>query len=127
MADATTSQTCRESRTVTSHEPTPTGVPAENASQEGLPAGLVLRPMRPTDRDFAFAVRRAAFRSYVDELSGWDDAHQRQLAYEEFEERTFQIVEEVGTPVGYLCVEREDVRPSRGDRARRRGTGPRHR
>lgn len=63
-----------------------------------------LRPARLDDRDFFFAVRRAAFKPYVEEISDWDEAHQRQLADREFDELPIEIIEERGTPVGYLCV-----------------------
>jgi ribosomal protein S18 acetylase RimI-like enzyme len=63
-----------------------------------------LRPARPEDREFFFTTRRAALGPYADELWGWDDAHQRSLADKEFDELPIRIIEESGTPVGYLCV-----------------------
>jgi ribosomal protein S18 acetylase RimI-like enzyme len=63
-----------------------------------------LRPASDTDRDFFFTVRRAAFRPYVDDLWGWDDAKQRRQADQEFNELPVQIIESDGVPVGYLCV-----------------------
>jgi ribosomal protein S18 acetylase RimI-like enzyme len=68
------------------------------------PSGLRLRPARPSDEDFLFAVRRSSFRTYVDELSGWDDGEQRELAAREFGALPVQIVMRAGRPVGYLCV-----------------------
>jgi ribosomal protein S18 acetylase RimI-like enzyme len=53
-------------------------------------------------------VRRAAFEPYVEEIWGWDDAYQRQLADREFHETPVEIIEERGTPVGYLCVLRRE-------------------
>ncbi len=53
-------------------------------------------------------MRRAAFKPYVDEIWGWDDAHRRPLAEREFDELPVEIIEERGTPVGYLCVLREE-------------------
>jgi ribosomal protein S18 acetylase RimI-like enzyme len=70
--------------------------------------GVRLRPARPDERDFFFAVRRAAFKPYVDELGGWDDARERPLADRGFDELPVEIVEEHGAPVGYLCVLRRD-------------------
>jgi ribosomal protein S18 acetylase RimI-like enzyme len=53
-------------------------------------------------------VRRAAFEPYVEEIWGWDDAYQRQLADREFDETPVEIIEERGMPVGYLCVLRQE-------------------
>jgi ribosomal protein S18 acetylase RimI-like enzyme len=73
-----------------------------------LPSGLRLRPARPAEGAFFFAVRRASFQAYVDALFGWDDGQQRDLAAREFAELPVQIVTEAGTPVGYLCVVHHD-------------------
>jgi ribosomal protein S18 acetylase RimI-like enzyme len=69
---------------------------------------LCLRPARPDDRDFFFAVRRSGFRLYVDGIAGWDDQHQRELANREFDSMPVQIVERDGLAVGYICVVHED-------------------
>ena len=63
-----------------------------------------LRPARPDDREFFFTTRRAALGPYAEELWGWDDARQRSLADKEFDELPIEIIEESGTPIGYLCV-----------------------
>lgn len=39
--------------------------------------GLGLRPARPEDREFLFALHRSAMKGYVDATWGWDDAWQR--------------------------------------------------
>jgi GNAT superfamily N-acetyltransferase len=39
--------------------------------------GCALRPARPEDREFLFALHRAAMREYVQATWGWDDAWQR--------------------------------------------------
>lgn len=68
------------------------------------PSGLGLRPARPAEDDFFFAVRRSGFLAYVDEHFGWDDREQRAIASREFDELPVQIVTEAGMPLGYLCV-----------------------
>jgi hypothetical protein len=63
-----------------------------------------LRGASDADRDFFFAVRRAAFRSYVEELWGWDEAQQRRWSDRDFQELPIQIIESHGEGIGYLCV-----------------------
>src|SRR6266545_5844260 len=67
-------------------------------------ATIRLRPAEPNDREFFFTTRRAALGPYAEQLWGWDDASQRSLADKEFDELPVEIIEERGTPVGYLCV-----------------------
>ena len=70
--------------------------------------GLRVRPAKNSDRRFFFEVRRAVFRTYVEETSGWDDAEQRTIADREFDELPIAIVEEDGRSVGYLRVVHKD-------------------
>ena len=63
-----------------------------------------LRPASDGDRDFFFAVRRAAFRPYAEELWGWDEAEQRRWADRDFHELPVQIIESDEGAIGYLCV-----------------------
>src|SRR5919106_3494519 len=63
-----------------------------------------LRPAEAGDQQFFFEVRRAAFRRYVEEIFGWNDGDQRITADREFGQLPFQIVEERGEAIGYLCI-----------------------
>jgi ribosomal protein S18 acetylase RimI-like enzyme len=65
---------------------------------------LRVRPALRSDREFLFAVRRAALRAYVEQTSAWDDAEQRVIADKEFAELPFAVVEQGGRTVGYVCV-----------------------
>lgn len=65
---------------------------------------LGIRPASGGDREFLFAVRRAALRAYVEQTTGWDDAEQRAIADKEFGELPYAVVEEDSRPVGYVCV-----------------------
>jgi GNAT superfamily N-acetyltransferase len=67
-------------------------------------ADLVLRPARPEDREFAFAVRRAAFKDYVDRASGWDEDEQRTLHERRFPEQDFRVVNLAGRDVGIVAM-----------------------
>jgi ribosomal protein S18 acetylase RimI-like enzyme len=69
---------------------------------------LRVRPASGGDRDFLFAVRRAALRNYVEQTTGWDDTEQRAIADKEFAELPYAVVEEGNRPVGYVCVIHED-------------------
>jgi ribosomal protein S18 acetylase RimI-like enzyme len=89
--------------------PEPPGASASRAAStlsraSAADGNVRLRAASDTDRDFFFAVRRAAFRPYVDDLWGWDDAQQRRQADQEFNELPVQIIESDGVAVGYLCV-----------------------
>ncbi|MEQ4204507.1 GNAT family N-acetyltransferase [Actinopolymorpha sp. B9G3] len=67
-------------------------------------AGIRTRSAGPDDGDFIFATRRSTFRAYVERISGWDDTQQRAATNEELGRLPFEIVEEWGDPIGYLCV-----------------------
>jgi ribosomal protein S18 acetylase RimI-like enzyme len=71
-------------------------------------AHVGIRPAGTDDREFFFSTRRAAFRTYVDRISGWDDARQRATADRELNDLPFEIVEERGQAIGYLCVLHEE-------------------
>jgi ribosomal protein S18 acetylase RimI-like enzyme len=68
----------------------------------------VLRPARPDERDFFYALRRDGFRSYAEQAFGpWDDVTMRALADEEFDELPVEIIERAGEPIGYQIIVRE--------------------
>jgi ribosomal protein S18 acetylase RimI-like enzyme len=62
---------------------------------------IALRDARPDDFAFFYATRQACFAAYV--TGAWDEA----VHAAEFAEMTLQIVEDDGTPIGYLAVKRE--------------------
>jgi len=69
---------------------------------------LQLRPAARDDADFFYAVRRAGFQPYTEEVFGpWIDANQRQWADRDFGELPIEIVEHRGAPIGYLIILRE--------------------
>lgn len=69
---------------------------------------LALRKARPGDREFAYRVRRAAFREYVEKVSGWDEDEQWKLHAQRFESQDFRVVTVAGTDIGIMAV---DVAP----------------
>ncbi len=67
--------------------------------------GLTLRKASPGDREFAYRVRRAAFREYVEKVSGWDEDAQRRLHEQRFASQDFRIVNLAGTDIGIMAVD----------------------
>lgn len=66
---------------------------------------LVLRPVRPGDRDFIYATRHEGFRAYAEAVWGpWDEAHHQAAVDRDVREQPFEIVERAGVAVGYRCV-----------------------
>jgi ribosomal protein S18 acetylase RimI-like enzyme len=71
---------------------------------------LTLRTAGPDDGEFAFDVKRAAFKEYVAQVHGWDEAEQRRLHDQRFGSQEFRIIHVAGTDVGIMAV---DVAPDR--------------
>jgi ribosomal protein S18 acetylase RimI-like enzyme len=67
-----------------------------------------LRPTTADDRDFLFALHRAAMRPYVDATWGWDDAEQARMFDQNFDPASHEIVRLDGVDAGMLAVEETD-------------------
>lgn len=65
---------------------------------------LTLRNALPNDRDFAYAVKKSAFKEYVDQVWGWDEAEQRRLHEQRFAAQDFRIINVDGVDVGVMAV-----------------------
>jgi GNAT superfamily N-acetyltransferase len=57
-----------------------------------------------SDSEFAFRVKRAAFREYVEQVWGWDEAEQQQLHAQRFVVQNVSIISEAGTDVGIVAT-----------------------
>ena len=68
--------------------------------------GLRLRKAVEADVDFAFAVKEAAFREYVEQVWGWDGADQRELHDLRFASQDVHIIQYRGIDVGYCSTSR---------------------
>ncbi len=74
------------------------------------------RDATSADREFVYRVKEAAFREYVEQVGGWDDAEQRRLHEERFRAQRFRIVvvgaEGADVDVGFIAggVEPDCVR-----------------
>jgi GNAT superfamily N-acetyltransferase len=67
-------------------------------------SNLTLRKASPNDREFAYAVKRAAFKEYVEKVWGWDEDEQRQLHAQRFGTQDFRVINLAGTDVGIIAV-----------------------
>lgn len=65
---------------------------------------VALRKAGPGDREFAYEVRRTAFRRYVEKVEGWDDARERRRHAQRFEAQDFRVVTVDGADVGIVAL-----------------------
>lgn len=65
---------------------------------------LSIRNARATDSEFVFAVKKVAFREYVEQIWGWDDTYQRDLHDRRFAAQDIRIIRFHGTDVGFLST-----------------------
>jgi ribosomal protein S18 acetylase RimI-like enzyme len=64
-----------------------------------------LRPLRADEREWAYALHRAALGEYVDATWGWDEPLQRRMFAEALVRTPRDVVEVAGEPVGVVAVE----------------------
>ena len=64
---------------------------------------LTLRKASPNDSEFAYCVKKAAFREYVEKVWGWDEDAQRQLHEQRFEAQDFRVINLAGTDIGVMA------------------------
>ena len=67
---------------------------------------LSLRKAHPSDSEFVFTVKKAAFREYVEQVWGWDDSYQRELHNRRFASQDLRIIQFCGTDIGFLATSR---------------------
>jgi ribosomal protein S18 acetylase RimI-like enzyme len=65
---------------------------------------LTLRKASPNDSEFAYCVRRDAFRGYVEQVEGWDEDQQRRLHERRFGAQDFRVISLADTDVGIMAV-----------------------
>ena len=63
-----------------------------------------LRQATQDDKAFAYEVKRAAMREYVEQVWGWDEDQQWQLHDRRFREQDFQVITLDGVDVGIMSV-----------------------
>ena len=65
---------------------------------------LVLRPAEAEDSEFAFGVRAAAFRPYLEQTHGWDEGEERRRQERRFREQEFEVIEWEGVAAGIVAL-----------------------
>lgn len=65
---------------------------------------LTLRKANPSDSEFAYRTKRAAFKVYVEKAGGWDEDKQRQLHNRRFGAHDFWVINSDGTDVGIMAM-----------------------
>jgi len=54
---------------------------------------LRLRKALASDIEFAFKVKKLAFKKYIDQVWGWDETTQRQLHQRRFYSQEFKVIQ----------------------------------
>ena len=67
---------------------------------------LNIRKAHASDNEFVFAVKKAAFQEYVEQVWGWDDSYQRELHNRRFAAADVRIIQFCGIDVGFLATSR---------------------
>jgi ribosomal protein S18 acetylase RimI-like enzyme len=67
-------------------------------------SGLTLRRVGPADGEFAYRVKKAALRGYVEKVWGWNEEEQRQLHERRFAAQEFRIIALDGSDVGVVAT-----------------------
>ena len=67
---------------------------------------LRFRTARPTDSEFVFTTKEAAFREYVEQVWGWDDSDQRELNDRRFGSQDVRIIRSGEVDVGFMATSR---------------------
>jgi GNAT superfamily N-acetyltransferase len=67
-------------------------------------SGLGLRKAGPADHAFAYRVKQAAFREYVEQAGGWREDEQRRLHDQRFATQEFRVISAAGVDVGILAT-----------------------
>ncbi len=68
---------------------------------------FILRKATADDSEFAYQTKKAASRSYVEKVWGWDEEEQRQLHERRFISQDFYVIQASGIDVGILAMVRE--------------------
>ena len=65
---------------------------------------LNLRKACASDSELVFAIKKAAFREYVEQIWGWDDSYQRELHNKRFAAQDVCIIQLHEVDIGFLAV-----------------------
>ncbi len=65
---------------------------------------LKLRQATPEDNQFAYRVKKAAFKKYVEKVWGWKEDEQRRLHRRRFAAHNFRVIQISGVDVGIVTL-----------------------
>ena len=65
---------------------------------------ITIRKANAVDSDFVFAIKKAAFREYVEQVWGWDETHQRELHNKRFGSQDVRIIQFQGNDIGFFST-----------------------
>jgi GNAT superfamily N-acetyltransferase len=68
---------------------------------------LRLRKATPSDSEFAYRTKEAAFRQYVEQVWGWDEQEQRRLHERRYASQQYSVIQWSGVDVGIMAIIRE--------------------
>ena len=69
--------------------------------------GLKLRKANQDDCEFAYQVKKAAFRVYAELIWGWDEDEQRRFHNRRFREQDYRIINLNGIDIGVISMSAE--------------------
>lgn len=69
--------------------------------------GLVLRKANQADIEFAYLVKKAAFKEYVEKVWGWDEDEQIKYHERRFRTQEFRIINLDGIDIGVMATVNE--------------------
>ena len=67
-------------------------------------SGISIRIAKSKEIEFAYSVKKAAFKEYVDLVWGWDEDEQRKLHETRFASQDFRIITVDGIDIGIIAV-----------------------
>ena len=65
---------------------------------------LTLRNAKAEDSEFAYCIKKAAFREYVEKVWSWDEKEQRKLHEQHFRAQDFRVINLAGTDIGIIAM-----------------------
>ena len=80
------------------------GAKSASRPSERTMKSLRLRKATAGDSEFAYSVKRAALREYVEQVWGWNEGEQLRLHEQRFRSQDFQVVSVAGTDVGIVAL-----------------------
>ena len=70
-------------------------------------SNIKLRTAHPNDSDFAYNVKKAVFKKYLDLSTGWNDIEQKQLHRQRFESQDFRVIEFMDKDIGIVAIDKK--------------------